>query len=97
MVIEGISYVKSFRTDFAAEIQQKGLDEVIARLEKENEAPRQRQRQRQQVNHGVQEAAALETTGDGRVRVVGSLGFSTVKALLPLGSDAIRARPSGRH
>ena len=35
MVIEGISYVKSFRTDFAAEIQQKGLDEVIARLEKE--------------------------------------------------------------
>jgi phospholipid transport system substrate-binding protein len=37
VVIEGISYVKSFRTDFAAEIQQKGLDEVIARLEKENE------------------------------------------------------------
>ncbi|HLN48612.1 MAG TPA: ABC transporter substrate-binding protein [Steroidobacteraceae bacterium] len=38
VVIEGISYVKSFRTDFAAEIQQKGLDEVIARLEKDNEA-----------------------------------------------------------
>ncbi len=37
VVIEGISYVKSFRTDFAAEIQQKGLDEVIARLEKENQ------------------------------------------------------------
>lgn len=36
VVIEGISYVKSFRTDFAAEIQQKGLDEVIVRLEKEN-------------------------------------------------------------
>jgi phospholipid transport system substrate-binding protein len=35
VVIEGISYVKSFKTDFAAEIQQKGLDEVIARLEKE--------------------------------------------------------------
>jgi len=33
VVIEGISYVKSFRTDFAAEIQQKGLDEVISRLE----------------------------------------------------------------
>jgi phospholipid transport system substrate-binding protein len=33
VVIEGISYVKSFRTDFAAEIQQKGLDEVINRLE----------------------------------------------------------------
>jgi phospholipid transport system substrate-binding protein len=35
IVIEGISYVKSFRTDFASEIQQKGLDEVISRLEKE--------------------------------------------------------------
>jgi phospholipid transport system substrate-binding protein len=35
VVIEGISYVKSFRTDFAADIQQKGLDDVINRLEKE--------------------------------------------------------------
>jgi phospholipid transport system substrate-binding protein len=35
VVIEGISYVKSFRTDFAYEIQQKGLDDVITRLEKE--------------------------------------------------------------
>ena len=35
VVIEGISYVKSFRTDFASEIQQKGLDDVISRLEKE--------------------------------------------------------------
>jgi phospholipid transport system substrate-binding protein len=33
VVIEGISYVKSFRTDFGSEIQQKGLDEVINRLE----------------------------------------------------------------
>ena len=33
VVIEGISYVKSFRTDFGSEIQQQGLDEVINRLE----------------------------------------------------------------
>jgi phospholipid transport system substrate-binding protein len=33
VVIEGISYVKSFRTDLGAEINQKGLDEVINRLE----------------------------------------------------------------
>lgn len=31
--IEGISYVKSFRDDFAAQIEQKGLDAVIARLQ----------------------------------------------------------------
>jgi phospholipid transport system substrate-binding protein len=35
VVIEGISYVKSFRTDFGSEVQQKGLDEVIHRLETE--------------------------------------------------------------
>ena len=33
VTIEGVSYVKSFRTDFAAEIQQKGLEAVISRLE----------------------------------------------------------------
>jgi len=33
--IEGISYVKSFRTDFGSEIQQKGLDAVIKRLEEQ--------------------------------------------------------------
>jgi phospholipid transport system substrate-binding protein len=35
VVIEGISYVKSFRTDFGSEVEQKGLDEVIHRLETE--------------------------------------------------------------
>jgi phospholipid transport system substrate-binding protein len=38
VVIEGISYVKSFRTDFGSEIQQKGLDEVINRLETDTKA-----------------------------------------------------------
>jgi len=36
--IEGISYVKSFRDDFGAEIDQKGLDAVIERLEKQGNA-----------------------------------------------------------
>ncbi|MEZ5499370.1 MAG: ABC transporter substrate-binding protein [Steroidobacteraceae bacterium] len=35
VVIEGISYVKSFREDFGAEIGRNGLDAVIARLEKD--------------------------------------------------------------
>ena len=34
VVIDGISYVKSFREDFGTEIDQKGLDEVISRMEK---------------------------------------------------------------
>jgi phospholipid transport system substrate-binding protein len=38
VVIEGISYVKSFRTDLGTEVQQKGLDEVISRLESEHDA-----------------------------------------------------------
>jgi phospholipid transport system substrate-binding protein len=39
VVIDGISYVKSFKTDFAAEVEQKGLDELIARLEKGDVKP----------------------------------------------------------
>jgi len=37
--IEGISYVKSLRTDLGSEVQQKGLDAVIQRLENEVKAP----------------------------------------------------------
>lgn len=39
--IEGISYVKSFREDFGAEIDRKGLDAVIRRLES-GDKPRSR-------------------------------------------------------
>lgn len=39
VVIEGISYVKSFREDFGAEIDQKGLDAVLVRLENQGGAP----------------------------------------------------------
>jgi len=38
VTIEGISYVKNFRTDFGAEIEAKGLDAVIERLEAEGVA-----------------------------------------------------------
>jgi phospholipid transport system substrate-binding protein len=33
VTIEGISYVKNFRDDFGAEIEQRGVESVIARLE----------------------------------------------------------------
>ncbi|HWW19450.1 MAG TPA: ABC transporter substrate-binding protein [Steroidobacteraceae bacterium] len=33
VIIEGISYVRSFREDFDSEIEQKGIDEVITRLQ----------------------------------------------------------------
>lgn len=36
VVIEGISYVKSFREDFGAAIDQQGLDAVIEKIEKGN-------------------------------------------------------------
>ena len=39
VTIEGISYVKNFRTDFGTEIDQKGLDAVIQRLESQNSKP----------------------------------------------------------
>jgi phospholipid transport system substrate-binding protein len=37
VTIEGISYVKNFRTDIGAEIDQRGLEAVIDRLESEAE------------------------------------------------------------
>ena len=39
VTIEGISYVKNFRTDFGSEINEKGLDAVIQRLESQNAKP----------------------------------------------------------
>jgi len=36
VVIEGISYVKSFREDFGAAIDSQGLDAVIDKIEKGN-------------------------------------------------------------
>lgn len=39
VTIEGVSYVKSFRTDFSTEIDQKGLDAVIKRLQSQPDAP----------------------------------------------------------
>lgn len=37
VIIEGISYVRNYRTDFNTEIQQKGLDSVIERLQQGEE------------------------------------------------------------
>jgi len=36
VTIEGISYVKNYRTDFGTEVEQKGIDAVIRRLETQN-------------------------------------------------------------
>jgi phospholipid transport system substrate-binding protein len=36
VTIEGISYVRNFRNDVGAEVDQKGLDAVVQRLETEN-------------------------------------------------------------
>jgi phospholipid transport system substrate-binding protein len=37
VTIEGISYVRNFRNDVGAEVDQRGLDAVIERLERENQ------------------------------------------------------------
>jgi phospholipid transport system substrate-binding protein len=35
VTIEGVSYIRNFRTEFDAEIKSSSLEEVIVRLEKE--------------------------------------------------------------
>ena len=44
VTIEGISYVKNFRTQYGAEIEEKGLDAVIKRLETEGVKPAPKQK-----------------------------------------------------
>ncbi len=41
------------------------------------------------MKHSAQEAASFEVSADERSRVLGSLVFTTVSALLPVGSQAI--------
>jgi len=41
VTIEGISYVRNFRNDFGAEVDQNGLDALIKRLETQNAARQQ--------------------------------------------------------
>jgi ABC-type transporter MlaC component len=36
--VDGISYIKSYREDFGAQIQQLGLDALIAHLEERDKA-----------------------------------------------------------
>ncbi len=75
-MIEGISYVKSFRTDFGAEIQQKGLDEVIARLEKENSVRANGAGRYQQLKEPRYGGPPLSRySPDERSRVVGLAGL----------------------
>jgi phospholipid transport system substrate-binding protein len=47
VVIDGISYVKSYREDYGAEVQQKGLDAVIQRLEAKAEGAKRAKAQGQ--------------------------------------------------
>lgn len=39
VIVEGVSYIKSFRDDFGSEIEQQGLDAVIQRLERGEKPP----------------------------------------------------------
>jgi phospholipid transport system substrate-binding protein len=38
VVIEGISYIKSYREDYGAQVDQQGMDAVIQRLESRAQA-----------------------------------------------------------
>lgn len=55
VIIEGISYVRNYRTDFNSEIEQEGLDSLIARLE----------------SNGVPAPGAPDKSGDGSAEDAG--------------------------
>ncbi len=91
--IEGVSYVKSFRTDFGSEIQQKGLEPVIQRLEQQvasgtvqkpgaPAASSQTCVREEVVKETGVSRARLESLGGGRFRVSGVLDASTAREVL---------------
>ncbi len=90
VVIDGISYVKSYREDYGAEVQQKGLDAVITRLEAKAQERQVRQGENDlkhrhlngqplNVRVGISESAA------GRIAVTGELTFATARDARQLG------------
>ena len=87
VTIEGISYVKSFRTDFGAEIQQKGPRRGDHPSRDRGQARPRRAAESTLIGDSTR--ATFETLEVDRSRVVGSLNFSSVSALLETGTKAI--------
>ena len=99
VVIEGISYVKSFREDFGAEIDQKGLDAVIERIEKGGDARRQARRRPDAVAfvaqpNSVGSVQVLQAAPD-RLTVSGALTFETAKRAHDAGLRVVRSGDAG--
>ena len=98
VTIEGISYVKNFRTDFGSEIDAKGLDAVIQRLETENTSS-QKPRGSQDVPPRPDDGRAIfaiEQAGPGRLVASGELGFETAAQALSQGDELHPARAGVR-
>ena len=100
VVIEGISYVKSFREDFGAEIDQKGLDAVIERIEKGGKPIPGRRRQEDLMHcasddrRGRQRVAGSHR-GPGRAHVRSRRERASEAASRVLDESAAQASRSG--
>ena len=105
--IEGVSYVKSFRTDFGSEIQQKGLEAgdpapgAAGRERHRAEADGAGRIRKPASERSVKETGAsrarLESLGDGRFRVSGVLDASTARRSAGAERVALRAVQGARH
>ena len=84
VTIEGISYVRNFRNDVGAEVDQTGLDAVIARLEKENQDGAAAAR----ALTARRRRGALAAAGPGRFELSGDVGFADAARLLASGDAA---------
>ena len=102
VVIDGISYVKSYREDYGAEVQQKGLDAVITRLEAKAQSAKAAKvkdnlnwrhmngEARHNVRVGISEPAA------GRIVVTGELTFASARDARQLGVLVLESSRAAR-
>src|SRR4030095_2611019 len=89
---DGISYVKSYREDYGAEVQQKGLDSVIARLEAKAQAAQAakvkeswHEPQEWRKHPGQNVLVAISEATSGRVTVTGELSFASARDARQIG------------
>ena len=83
--------MRNFRTDFGAEIDQKGSTAVIERLETENKNGAAKAG----TLTGPRRRAALAATGAGRFELSGDVGFEDAARLLAGGRRRIRRAEAG--
>ena len=93
MTVEGVSLVTTYRSTFAEEIRQSGIDGLIKSLQEKNSSAASRD---EEASSSVATPASIEFS-DGRLRVRGPVTLATVRATAGGGRAALRRHRGARR